>query len=110
MRKVAIAHSKVPAVHSITTTSVSGGKVTSVVHDVPLMCDHCGTTMNPGDPSVGVTMWLGEEPQNWEWEFGGTPPQDKPEPVDDSQRRAREKVANYVSNLWTRCFGKRKQQ
>ena len=111
VRKVTIPHSKVPAVHSITTTVVTGGTVTSLVHDVPLMCDHCGVSMNPGDPSVGVTMWTGEEPNNWEWEFGGPLPQNTtPEPIDDAQRRVKEKAANYVSTLWARCFGKRKPQ
>jgi hypothetical protein len=101
LRKVHIDHSKLPPVHSTNTTTVHGMVMQSIVHDqVPLMCDHCGIVITPGTPSVGITEWRGEEPGNWEWEFGGPMPANKARPMDESTRRAKEKTDNLVSKIW----------
>ncbi len=70
-RRVEI-RAKKPADHHV--DFYTGESLASLAHterrDLPsLMCDRCGKVIHNGDPAVAVTMWQGEEPENWEKDY-----------------------------------------
>lgn len=57
---------KVPDDGSHRITIIAGGET---VHDeqVPIIaCDLCNAEIPEGSPATCVTMWQGQEPENWE--------------------------------------------
>ena len=48
---------------------VSDGKETTVIPVPILVCDHCNEEIKEGAPAVAVTLYEGQEPENWESEY-----------------------------------------
>ncbi|HEU4343711.1 MAG TPA: hypothetical protein VFU31_19345 [Candidatus Binatia bacterium] len=55
---------KKPADHAITINGEKQEQLPSI------LCDDCGEPIADGSPAVAVSMWRGDEPGNWEQEYG----------------------------------------
>lgn len=55
---------KKPADHAIFVNGVKQPQLASI------LCDNCGEAIADGSPAVAVSMWLGQEMDAWEHEYG----------------------------------------
>lgn len=65
IRKVEISKTRRPAVHQ---TIIESGEETVILEVPTVVCDLCNEEVM-GKPSVAITIYQGEDPGNWEWEF-----------------------------------------
>lgn len=62
-----------PEKHGITVyagDSMADLKVEKHEELATIVCDRCGTALPDGSPAIAVTTWRGEEPAEWESEYG----------------------------------------
>ena len=48
---------------------INAGNETHTIPVPILVCDHCNEEIKEGSPAVAVTLYEGQEPENWESEY-----------------------------------------